>query len=115
LARTLPSEPAKRRLLSAYEDSLKAVGLPGGALALAGLYRSGQDMELRVRQLSMKMAHPSARFALFSSGSHQFESGFSMLARLRNLYRSLVPLEARLKFHATFLAPFLGPYIPPSP
>jgi GT2 family glycosyltransferase/glycosyltransferase involved in cell wall biosynthesis len=115
LARTLPSEPAKRRLLSAYEDSLKAVGLQGGALALAGLYRSGQDMELRVRQLSMKMAHPSARFALFSSSSHQFESGFSMLARLRNLYRELVPLEARLKFHATFLAPFLGPYIPPSP
>jgi glycosyltransferase involved in cell wall biosynthesis len=115
LARTLPSEPAKRRLLDAYEDSLKAMGLQGGALALAGLYRSGQDMELRVRQLSMKMAHPSARFAVFSSDTHHFQAGLSAIERLRDLYRRLVPLDARLRFHATFLAPFLGPYIPPSP
>ena len=63
LARTLPSEPAKRRLLDAYEDSIEGDGLQGGALALAGLYRRGQEMEWKVRQLSMKAAHPSARYA----------------------------------------------------
>lgn len=115
LARTLPSEPAKRRLLDAYEDSLKAMGLQGGALALAGLYRRGQEMELRVRQLSVKTAHPSARYAFFSLAGHRFEEGLGPVERLRNLYRNLVPLEARLKFHETFLAPFWGPYKPPSP
>jgi O-antigen biosynthesis protein len=115
LARTLPSEPAKRRLLDAYEDSLKAMGLQGGALALAGLYRRGQEMEFRVRQLSVKMTHPSARYAFFSLASHRFEAGLGPVERLRNLYRKLVPLEARLKLHETFLAPFWGPYKPPSP
>jgi GT2 family glycosyltransferase len=115
LARTLPSEPAKRRLLDAYEDSLKAIGLQGGALALAGLYQSGQDMEFRVRQLSVKTAHPIARYAFFSLGSNRFEVGLGAIEGLRNLYRKLVPLEARLKFHETFLAPFWGPYKPPSP
>ena len=115
LARTLPSEAAKRRLLDPYEDSLKAMGLQGGALALAGLYRRGQEMEFRVRQLSVKTAHPSARYAFFSLASHRFEAGLGPVERLRNLYRNLVPLEARLKFHETFLAPFWGPYKPPSP
>jgi GT2 family glycosyltransferase len=115
LSRALPPEPARRRLLDAYEDSLKMIGLPGGALALAGLYRSGQEMEARIRRLSVKMTHPSARYVTFSLESDRFESGLGgALERLRNLYRTLVPLETRLKFHATFLAPFLGPYTPPS-
>jgi hypothetical protein len=115
LARTLRPEPAKRRLLDAYEDSLKAIGLQGGALALAGLYQSGQDMELQVRQLSVKTAHPTARYAVFSLGSNRFEGGLGAIERLRNLYRKLVPLEARLKLHEIFLAPLIGPYRPPSP
>ena len=114
LARTLPSEPAKRRLLDAYENSLKAMGLPGGALALAGLYRSGQDMESRVRQLSAKRFPPS-RYAFFSRGRHRFETGLSAVELLRSLYRNLLPLETRLRFHEMFLAPFWGPYEPPSP
>jgi GT2 family glycosyltransferase len=116
LARTLSSESSRRRLLDAYEDSLKALGLQGGALALAGLYRSGQEMEYRIRQLSVKMAHPSAPYAFFSGTNGHFEpQGDDQVGRLRGLYRKLVPLEARLKFHRIFLAPFFGPYTPPSP
>jgi glycosyltransferase involved in cell wall biosynthesis len=113
LARTLSTESSARRLLDAYEDALKAVGLQGGALALAGLYRSGKEMEHRIRQLSAQAAHPSSRYAYYSRNRFEPEAG--ALDRLREVYRRLVPLETRLRFHARFLAPFFGPYEPPQP
>jgi glycosyltransferase involved in cell wall biosynthesis len=115
LARTLPSEPAKRRLLDAYEDALSAAGLKGAALALAGLYRSGQEMEKEVRRLSAKATAPRKRFAVFSPYTDAFEPEDGVMQRFRQLYRSLLPLEARLKFHRIFLAPIIGPYRPPEP
>jgi O-antigen biosynthesis protein len=115
LARTLPPESARRRLLDAYEDSLRAVGLEGGALALAGLFRSGQEMEKESRRLKVQAAAPQGRYAFFSGESNAFDSGHSAVERLRALYRRHVSLEARLRFHKVVLAPFVGPYTPPAP
>lgn len=115
LAHTLPSESSKRRLLDAYEDFLKTVGLQGGALALAGLYRSGQETENRIHQLAMKAAHPSAKYAFFRQNGSAFGAQPGAVEWWRNLYRKLIPFETRLKFHRVFLAPFFGPYTPPAP
>jgi GT2 family glycosyltransferase len=115
LARTLPSEPARKRLLDAYEDTLSTAGLKGAALALAGLYRRGQEMERELRQLSAKATATRKRFAVFSPYSDAFEPEDGVVGRLRQLYRSLLPLETRLKFHKIFLAPIIGAYRPPSP
>lgn len=114
LARTLPSEASRRRLLDAYEDHLKTLGLQGGALALAGLYRSGEEAENRIRQLSVKTAHPSRRYAFYRNGKG-FEMEPGAVEWLRGLYRRLVSYDTRLKFHRVFLAPFVGPYTPPAP
>jgi hypothetical protein len=73
LARILPSESAKRRLLDAYEDSLQALGLKGAALALAGLFQSGQQLNAKVKQLSVRMAHPPNQYAFFSRAGNRFE------------------------------------------
>jgi GT2 family glycosyltransferase len=115
LAHTLPSESSRRRLLGAYEDFLQTVGLQGGALALAGLYRSGQETENRIRQLSVKAARPSARYAFFHRNGNGFGTEPGAVEWWRHRYRQLVPYETRLKFHRVFLEPFFGPYTPPAP
>jgi O-antigen biosynthesis protein len=115
LARTLPSESATRRLLDAYEDALSAAGLKGAALALAGIHKSANEMESDIRKLSLKAKAPRKRFAFFSAAANRFETDPGAIERLRNLYRENVSLEARLKFHKIFLAPFVGPYTPPAP
>jgi GT2 family glycosyltransferase/glycosyltransferase involved in cell wall biosynthesis len=113
LARTLPSESSRRRLLDAYEDTLRTVGLQGGALALAGLHRSGQEMEQQVRRLAAQVAAPQRRYAFFSRRTNGFEPDHQTIERLRQRYRALVPLHVRLELHRIFLAPFVGPYKPP--
>jgi len=113
LARTLPSESSRRRLLDAYEDTLRTVGLQGGALALAGLHRSGQEMEQQIRRLDAQVAAPQRRYAFFSRRTNGFEPDHKTIERLRQRYRALVPLHVRLEFHRIFLAPFVGPYKPP--
>jgi glycosyltransferase involved in cell wall biosynthesis len=114
LARTLPPESSRRRLLDAYEDALTAAGLKGGALALAGLYRSGKEQERELQRLSAQAAAPRRQFAFFTRSANGFEPEPGALERLRLFYRAAVPLKLRLDFHRLFLAPFLGPYKPPS-
>ena len=113
LARTLAPDVSKRRLLDAYEDSLQSLGLAGGARALAGLYQSAQENEKEVRRLTAQAALPVRGYAFFSRASNQFEPERNAVDRLRLIYRAVVPLETRLKFHRRFLAPFVGPYEPP--
>jgi hypothetical protein len=117
LARTLPSEASKRRLLSAYEERMTAAGLEGGALALAGLYESGKAMQARIKNLTAKTNAPAAGYSFFSGASRSFEPGLSGggVGRLQHWYRAAFRLETRLKIHRVLLAPFLGPYKPPSP
>lgn len=114
LARTIPSETSMRRLLSAYEDFLRTVGLQSGALALTGLYRHGHEMENKIRQLSLKTTQPPWRFAYFYRNGNGFGPGAGAIEKCRQVYRNLVPLETRLKLHQKFLAPLFGPYTPPS-
>jgi glycosyltransferase involved in cell wall biosynthesis len=114
LARTLPVESAKRRLLDAYEERLTAIGLKGAALALAGLHQSATEAELKVRELLLQSAAPAARFAYFSGSSGKFQTDSGPVGRLRSFYRRRVSLENRLKFHRIFLAPFFGPHQPPA-
>jgi GT2 family glycosyltransferase len=115
LARTLPSEASVRRLIDAYEDTLSGLGLKGAALALVGLYRSGKEAEQKAQNLASRTLPPGRRFAFFSRASGRFETDPGAIERLRNFYRDRVSLEARLKFHKIFLAPFMGPYKPPAP
>ena len=114
LARTLAPEMSSQRLLDAYEDGLKAIGLEGGAAALLGLYRSREGLLESVRHLSLKADHTAARFAFFTSSGRRFERD-SAIERLRTAYRRLLPMEARLKIHRIFLAPIFGPFRPPPP
>jgi hypothetical protein len=115
LARTLPPKPSMRRLLGAYEEALGKVGLEGGALALAGLYQSGQELKKENRRLSIQAAAPRGRYALFSRQRMVYESGPGNIERLRQLYRKMIPLDLRLSFHRILLQPFFGPYQPPRP
>jgi GT2 family glycosyltransferase len=115
LARTLPAEPARRRLLDAYEDALNEAGLKGAAVALAGLYRNGQEMEKEMRRLRAQVTAPRKRFAVFSPYTNRFEPDGGIVERLRQTYRALLPLNLRLKFHRIFLAPIVGSYEPPHP
>jgi hypothetical protein len=115
LARTLPAEAARRRILDAYERRLSDTGLQGAALALAGLYRSGEEMEHRIRKLSVKTNAPLGRYAFFSKATQHFESESTSVGRLQQWYRGAFSLQTRLKIHAVLLAPFFGPYNPPSP
>jgi glycosyltransferase involved in cell wall biosynthesis/GT2 family glycosyltransferase len=114
LARTLPADSAKRRLLDAYEERLTAAGLEGGALALAGLYQSGKEMEARIKNLQAKVHAPQAGYAFFSGATRRFEPEGVGVSRLQSWYRATISLETRLKIHRLFLARFLGPYEPPS-
>jgi glycosyltransferase involved in cell wall biosynthesis len=113
LARTLPSEASRRRLLAPYEDQLTAAGLPGAALALAGLYQSGQQMQARIKNLTAKASAPQGGYAFFSGASRRFERE-GAVGRLQAWYRAALPLETRLKIHRVLLARFVGPYEPPS-
>jgi hypothetical protein len=116
LARMLPSEASKRRLLSAYEGRMTAAGLEGGALALAGLYESGKEMQARIKNLTAKANAPTTGYAFFSGASRSFEPGQTAgaVGRLQAWYRAAFRLETRLKIHRVLLAPFVGPYEPPS-
>jgi hypothetical protein len=116
LARTLPSEASKRRLLSAYEEKMAAAGLPGGALALFGLYQNSKDQDAQIKSLSAKMNAPGAGYSFFTAGSKHFEAegrGISV-GGLQQWYRNAVSMEMRLKIHRIFFARFVGPYEPPS-
>jgi glycosyltransferase involved in cell wall biosynthesis len=115
LARTLPAESAKRRLLDAYEQELQGVGLQGGALALAGLYRSTQAMKVEIARLSSRLEAPEKPYAFFSGFTGKFESEGAAVGKLRELYRKALPMETRLKLHKVLLAPFFGDYKPPRP
>jgi hypothetical protein len=115
LARTLAPEASTRRLLDAYEESLRTLGLEGSALALAGLHRSAQEKDKELRRLRAQAAAPLGRYAFFSAERNAFGPGRTTMERLRLLYRELVPIETRLEFHRKFLAPFVGPYRPPGP
>jgi GT2 family glycosyltransferase/glycosyltransferase involved in cell wall biosynthesis len=113
LARVLPQESSRRRLLDAYESRLTAAGLQGGALALAGLYQSAKDMEKRIKILSAQVDAPKGSYAFFSRSSKRFESDGISVDRIRAWYRHALSLETRLSIHRIFLAPFVGPYRPP--
>ncbi len=116
LARTLPSEASKRRLLNAYEEKMAEAGLAGGALALAGLYQTYKDQAGRIKALEAKMNAPQAGYSFFTASSKQFEPegrGISV-SRLQQWYRNTLSMETRLKIHRVFLARFVGPYEPPS-
>jgi len=115
LARTLPSEASRRRLLDAYEDRLSEAGLHGGALALAGLYEAGKKMEAEIKLLKAKTAAPERGYSFFSRASGRFEpeAGVGGLSVLQGWYRRTFSLETRLKVHRILLAPFVGPYEPP--
>ncbi len=113
LARTLPAESSVRRLLDPYEEALSAIGLKGGALALAGLYRASREAERRVRELSLQAGAPAGNFAFFRGASKEFETPSGAVERLREVYRKQVSLESRLKFHRIFLAPFFRPLSAP--
>jgi hypothetical protein len=113
LARTLPSDASRRRLLSPYEDILTEAGLPGAALALAGLYQSRKDMQAKIKNLTAKVNAPQAGYAFFSSATRRFEQE-SAVGRLQAWYRATFSLETRLKIHRILLAPIIGPYEPPS-
>jgi glycosyltransferase involved in cell wall biosynthesis len=115
LARTLPSEASKRRLLSAYEERMTAAGLEGGALALAGLYESGKAMQTHIKNLTVKANAPVAGYSFFSGSSGSFEpERDSSVGRLQYWYRKTFRLETRLKIHRVLLARFVGPYEPPA-
>jgi glycosyltransferase involved in cell wall biosynthesis len=113
LARVLPQESSRRRLLDAYEGRLAAAGLQGGALALAGLYQSAKEMEHRIKILSAKVDAPKGSYAFFSRSQKRFETDGMSVDRLRQWYRHALSLETRLSIHRIFLAPFFGPYRPP--
>jgi glycosyltransferase involved in cell wall biosynthesis len=113
LARLLPQEASRRRLLDAYESRLTEVGLQGGALALAGLYKSAKEMEKRIKILSAKVDAPKGSYAFFSRSNKRFETDGISVDRLRAWYRHALSLETRLSIHRIFLAPFVGPYRPP--
>ena len=117
LARTLPADSAKRRLLHPYEEKLTEAGLQGAALALYGLYQQGKEMESRIKLLTAKLNVPdSGGYSFFSSASKRFEpeSEAKGLGRLQALYREKISLETRLKIHRVLLARFIGPYKPPA-
>lgn len=113
LARTMPAENARRRLLDAYEQQLSSMGLSGAALALDGLHRRSKELEGHIRLLSARSDPPQARFAFFSGARQRFETDGEGVSRLQALYRRTLSLETRLKIHRIVLAPFLGPYRPP--
>jgi GT2 family glycosyltransferase/glycosyltransferase involved in cell wall biosynthesis len=110
LARTLHAETSMRRLIDAYEDGLRPLGLQGAALALSGLHRSSKRLEGQVAELSVKVNSPRARYAFFSTWTGRFETDASGMEGLRKWYREHVSMETRLKLHRLFLAPFFGEY-----
>jgi glycosyltransferase involved in cell wall biosynthesis len=114
LARSLSPDAARRRLIGAYEERLAAAGLPGGALALSGLFFSAKRMESKIKTLSAKLDAPTGNYSFFSRDTHTFDAKAVSVDRLRAWYRHTFSLEARLNFHRIFLAPFIGPYKPPS-
>jgi GT2 family glycosyltransferase/glycosyltransferase involved in cell wall biosynthesis len=115
LARTLPSENSRRRLLRAYEKQMTAAGLEGGALALAGLYESGKAMQVHIKNLEAKTDAPTKGYSFFSGASRSFSpERDSSVGRLQYWYRKSFRLETRLKIHRILLSRFVGPYEPPS-
>jgi GT2 family glycosyltransferase len=115
LARTLPAESARRRLLEPYEQTLRSVGLQGGALALEGMYRSLQGMKAEIARLTVKLDAPQKPYAYFSGYTGRYEAEGAAVGRLREWYRRVLPMETRLKLHRVLLAPFVGEYKPPRP
>jgi len=116
LARTLPSQASLRRLLAPYEEHMTAAGLPGAAIALAGLNQGRKEMEAQIKRLTAKSNAPRSPYAFFPNASKRFETEPTSLSfgRLQSWYRNTLSLETRLKIHRILLAPFLGPYEPPS-
>jgi GT2 family glycosyltransferase/glycosyltransferase involved in cell wall biosynthesis len=116
LARTLPSNASRRRLLAPYEDRLSAAGLQGGALALAGLYEGRKQLETQIKLLTAKVNAPKSGYDFFTAAGKRFEAETTgpSISRLQSWYRATFSLETRLKIHRVLLAPFLGPYEPPS-
>jgi GT2 family glycosyltransferase/glycosyltransferase involved in cell wall biosynthesis len=108
LARTLPSEASRRRLIDAYEAALQPLGLAGAALALDGLFRAGNRMEARIAELEARAHPPQAKYAFFSGITQRFETDANGVGGLRQWYRERVSLETRLKLHQKFIAPLLG-------
>jgi glycosyltransferase involved in cell wall biosynthesis len=110
LARTLPAESSTRRILDAYEDSLRPLGLQGAALALSGLHRAANALEYRIAELQIKVDAPRARYAFFPTGAQRFEMDAVSVERLRTWYRNRFSMETRLRLHRVFLQPLFGPY-----
>lgn len=115
LARTLPGEASMRRLLDAYEDTLKPLGLQGAALALSGLHRASKRLERDLAKVSVKVNSPRARNSFFSRATERFETETGGVERLRTWYRAHVSMETRLMLHRVFLEPFFGKYEVPGP
>jgi glycosyltransferase involved in cell wall biosynthesis len=114
LSRSLLPESSTRRMLDAYEDILRPLGLHGAALALCGLHRASVKLERRVDELSVK-AQPLAPHSFFSGASQYFENTKSntkskRIESLRSIYRKHVSMETRLRLHRVLLEPFFGPY-----
>jgi O-antigen biosynthesis protein len=110
LARTLPSQASRRRLLGAYEEKLQQIGFRGAASTLSALHFRANQLEGEVRQLRIKADMTTKRLAFFSPQEGWMATHpDGWLQQLRTFYRNKVSLEARLKFHRTFLTPFFGP------
>jgi glycosyltransferase involved in cell wall biosynthesis len=110
LARTLPPRGARNRLLGAYEEVLRPLGLQGAALALEGLHRSAENAAASLASLSAQAHPPQSRYAFFSGITNKFETDANGVGGLRKWYRKRVSLEMRLKLHRMLLAPFVGEY-----
>jgi glycosyltransferase involved in cell wall biosynthesis/GT2 family glycosyltransferase len=115
LARSISQDSSKRRLLSAYEDSLRPLGLEGAALALEGLTRTANKLEQRIAELNARASTPSDRYAFFSGITQRFETDSNGVGGLRQWYRERISMETRLKLHRMLLAPFVGDYKPERP
>jgi hypothetical protein len=73
-------------------------------------------MQARIKNLTAKANAPTTGYAFFSGASRSFEPGQTAgaVGRLQAWYRAAFRLETRLKIHRVLLAPFVGPYEPPS-
>jgi hypothetical protein len=111
----LSADSSKRRLLSAYEDSLRPLGLEGAALALEGLTRTATGLEQRVAELTARATAPRDRYAFFSGITQRFETDSNGAGGLRQWYRDRVSMETRLKLHRMLFAPFVGEHKPERP
>lgn len=106
---------AKQRIVALYEAQLAQIGMRGAGWALFGLYNHLRDLDERRLDVQTSGRLAVTPFHLFPVNWHQNRAldhrlppppsnrGSRIVTAMRDHYRALIPLETRLRLHATVM------------